>query len=132
MLIFYGLNGKLHQRSVYKAGHSFPAGGHGNEYQLLNNNDADLKTVLDNPITIWTPTPMSPARRACFIASIMFGILVVATFLWVLPCDVQPCEGELAMRDTKWDVKIERMGECLYYVLVGRFSVLLYCISVTN
>ncbi|KAK8407147.1 hypothetical protein O3P69_002042 [Scylla paramamosain] len=84
-------------------------GGHGNEYQLLNNNDADLKTVLDTPITIWTPTPMSPARRACFIASIMFGILVVATFLWVLPCDVQPCEGELAMRDTEWAVKIERM-----------------------
>lgn len=83
-------------------------GGHGNEYQLLNNNDADLKTVLDTPITIWTPTPMSPARRACFIASIMFGILVVATFLWVLPCDVQPCEGDLAMRDTEWAFRIER------------------------
>ncbi|KAK3864943.1 hypothetical protein Pcinc_029407 [Petrolisthes cinctipes] len=80
------------------------------EYRLLNNNDSDLKTVLDNPITIWTPTPMSPARRACFIASIMLGILVVATFLWVLPCDVQPCEGDVALRDREWAVKIEGMG----------------------
>lgn len=85
-------------------------GGHGNEYRLLNNNDADLKAVIDTPITIWTPTPMSPARRACFIASIMFGVLIVATFLWVLPCDVQPCEGEMGLSDRSWAVKIEGMG----------------------
>ncbi|KAK7082982.1 hypothetical protein SK128_007837 [Halocaridina rubra] len=85
-------------------------GGHGNEYRLLNNNDADLKAVIDTPITIWTPTPMSPARRACFIASIMFGILMVATFLWVLPCDVQPCEGDIGMENRDWAVKIEGMG----------------------
>ncbi|XP_068241131.1 uncharacterized protein [Palaemon carinicauda] len=85
-------------------------GGHGNEYRLLNNNDADLKAVIDAPITIWTPTPMSPARRAVFIASIMLGVLIVATFLWVLPCDVQPCEGEVGLADRNWAVKIEGMG----------------------
>lgn len=89
----------------------YPSVSPTSEYRLLNNNDSDLKTVLDTPITIWTPTPMSPARRACFIASIMLGILVVATFLWVLPCDVQPCEGDLALRDREWAVKIEGMGK---------------------
>ena len=48
----------------------------------------------------------------------MFGILVVATFLWVLPCDVQPCEGELAMRDTEWAVRIERMGKCFCHAML--------------
>lgn len=99
-------------------------GGHGNEYRLLNNNDADLKTVLDTPITIWTPTPMSPARRACFIASIMFGVLVVATFLWVLPCDVQPCEGDMGLGDREWAVKMEGMGKPPKYEILDKLNVI--------
>ncbi|CAL4153946.1 unnamed protein product [Meganyctiphanes norvegica] len=96
-------------------------GGLGNEYCLLNNSDGDLKTTtLENPVTIWTgPAPMSPARRACFIASIMFGVLVVASFVLVLPCDVQPCEGINDNAQSSWAVQIDGMG-CNNTLLVGR------------
>ena len=73
------------------------------DYHLLNNADAEatssskgLSSVsMDYPrlTTIWTPTPMSPARRACVLASVMFGVLVTVVFVWVMPCGVDDLCG---------------------------------------
>lgn len=49
---------------------------------------------------------MSPARRACVLASVMMGVLVTAVFVWVMPCGVDDLCGinkELFMGDAPID-----------------------------
>lgn len=66
---------------------------------------------------IWTPTPMSPVRRAFFLASIMFGVLVVAMFLWSIPCDVQPCGSEIKLKPRQWFTEVDYIGNYLKCIL---------------
>ncbi|KAF2368959.1 hypothetical protein FHG87_000295 [Trinorchestia longiramus] len=75
-----------------------------NDYHLLTNGDTDSGAttsgkgsggVPEHPrlSAVWTPTPMSPSRRACVLASVMFGVLVTVVFVWVMPCGVDDLCG---------------------------------------
>ena len=66
---------------------------------------------------------MSPVRRAFFIASIMFGILVVSMFLWTLPCDVQPCDGDLGFIPKQWFIDLQGIGKCLKFYILYKFYI---------
>ena len=37
--------------------------------------------------------PMSLVRKAAFISSILFSLLLCAVFLWGLPCDLATCRA---------------------------------------
>ncbi|XP_073847562.1 uncharacterized protein [Musca autumnalis] len=59
-----------------------------NEYDERNQTDADNVAILGgNDCTKDIPLePMSPARRCCFIASLLLCVLTVLVFVWVIPC----------------------------------------------
>ncbi|XP_011294495.2 uncharacterized protein LOC101898035 [Musca domestica] len=59
-----------------------------NEYDERNQTDADNVAILGgNDCTKDIPLePMSPARRCCFIASLLLCVLTVIVFVWVIPC----------------------------------------------
>ncbi|KAB7494256.1 hypothetical protein Anas_01939, partial [Armadillidium nasatum] len=88
--------------------------GRKNDYHLLSNNEMNRKSnglgIEPTLNAIWTPTPMSPVRRAFFLASIMFGVLVVAMFLWSIPCDVQPCGSEIKLKPRQWFTEVDYIG----------------------
>ncbi|XP_061392574.1 uncharacterized protein LOC133328042 [Musca vetustissima] len=59
-----------------------------NEYDERNQTDADNVAILggngcSKEIQL---EPMSPARRCCFIASLLLCVLTVIVFVWVIPC----------------------------------------------
>ena len=37
--------------------------------------------------------PMSTLRKAAFVSSILFSLLLCSVFLWGLPCDLATCVG---------------------------------------
>ncbi|XP_076061178.1 uncharacterized protein LOC143036977 [Oratosquilla oratoria] len=53
---------------------------------------------------------MSPARQLLFCAAVLFDILVVIAFLWIVPCDISPCEGNEFLNDRDWDKLLSGIG----------------------
>ena len=45
--------------------------------------------------------PMSLVRKAAFISSILFSLLLCAVFLWGLPCDLATCMAPTATNSTE-------------------------------
>ncbi|XP_018020467.1 uncharacterized protein LOC108676832 [Hyalella azteca] len=108
-------------------------GGHSkNDYQLLTNGDSDSGSATSlkggtgafdqaRLSAVWTPTPMSPARRACVLATVMLGVLVTVVFVWIMPCGVDdlcgvphnngPHDGQLsADYDDAWMQVLDGIG----------------------
>ena len=45
--------------------------------------------------------PMSLLRKAAFISSILFALLLCAVFLWGLPCDLATCVAPTSTNSTE-------------------------------
>ena len=45
--------------------------------------------------------PMSLLRKAAFISSILFALLLCAVFLWGLPCDLATCVAPTSTNSTQ-------------------------------
>ena len=45
--------------------------------------------------------PMSLVRKAAFISSILFALLLCAVFLWGLPCDLATCVAPTTTNTTE-------------------------------
>ena len=45
--------------------------------------------------------PMSLVRKAAFISSILFSLLLCAVFLWGLPCDLATCIAPTTTNSTE-------------------------------
>ena len=45
--------------------------------------------------------PMSLVRKAAFISSILFSLLLCVVFLWGLPCDLATCISPTATNSTE-------------------------------
>lgn len=59
------------------------------DYDERHQTDADNVAILggsDSDKDIQNAEPMSPARRCCFIASLLLCVLTVIIFVWVIPC----------------------------------------------
>lgn len=61
---------------------------------------------------------MSPLRTFAFVMSILFCLIVIAIFLWAVPCDWATCPAETQqMKSTSWDIPLNGLE------LKGRVSV---------
>lgn len=59
------------------------------DYDERNQTDADNVAILggdESNKDIKIDEPMSPARRCCFVASLLLCVLTVIIFVWVIPC----------------------------------------------
>ncbi|KAI8124467.1 hypothetical protein FF38_12417 [Lucilia cuprina] len=59
------------------------------DYDERNQTDADNVAILggsESTKDLQLNEPMSPARRCCFIASLLLCVLTVIIFVWVIPC----------------------------------------------
>lgn len=88
-------------------------------YRPLDN-DRDLNPTLNGfspTVTVLQSATssvpaLSTTRKALFVFSILVCIMTIVGFLWILPCDINPCPSiEISSGAKGWETPLYDFGE---------------------